>query len=265
MLKRRKKVTILIPARLNSKRLPGKLLIEIQGLPIIEHVRRRAELNKHKAEVYVVSNDEKILKTVIENGGKTIRTYKKHLNGTSRCSEAAKLIKSDFFLILQGDEILALPRHIDELISEALIKPDIKIINLISKLKNLSDLKNKNVVKCFLGKERQVIALFRKSPSTADPKLQMNLVFKVLGIFIFEASTLRNLSETKIQPLEKLELIEQLRIQEIGITLNTLQVDRSLESVNTESDLIKIKKDLIANREQRLILNEIIEIGMNSN
>ena len=93
----------------------------------------------------------------------------------------------------------------------------------------------------------------------------MNLVFKVLGIFIFEASTLRNLSETKIQPLEKLELIEQLRIQEIGITLNTLQVDRSLESVNTESDLIKIKKDLIANREQRLILNEIIEIGMNSN
>ena len=101
MLKRRKKVTILIPARLNSKRLPGKLLIEIQGLPIIEHVRRRAELNKHKAEVYVVSNDEKILKTVIENGGKTIRTYKKHLNGTSRCSEAAKLIKSDFFLILQ--------------------------------------------------------------------------------------------------------------------------------------------------------------------
>ena len=61
------------------------------------------------------------------------------------------------------------------------------------------------------------------------------------------------------------ELIEQLRIQEIGITLNTLQVDRSLESVNTESDLIKIKKDLIANREQRLILNEIIEIGMNSN
>ena len=76
---------------------------------------------------------------------------------------------------------------------------------------------------------------------------------------------MRNLSETKIQPLEKLELIEQLRIQEIGITLNTLQVDRSLESVNTESDLIKIKKDLIANREQRLILNEIIEIGMNSN
>lgn len=265
MIKRRKKVTILIPARLNSKRLPNKLLIEVQGLPIIEHVRRRAELNKHNAEVYVVSNDEKILNTVLEYGGKTIRTYKKHLNGTSRCSEAAKLIKSDFFLILQGDEIMVLPRYIDELISEALIKPHIKIINSISKLKNLSDLKNKNVVKCFLGQERQVIALFRKSPSTADPKLQMNLIFKVLGIFIFEANTLRNLSKTKIQPMEKLESIEQLRIQEIGITLNTLQFDRSLESVNTENDLVKIKKDLIANKEQRDILNKIRKVGMNSN
>lgn len=77
MLKKSHKVTILIPARLNSKRLPNKLLIEIEGLPIIEHVRRRAELNKHKAEVYVVSNDKKILNEVIKNGGKTFRTSKK--------------------------------------------------------------------------------------------------------------------------------------------------------------------------------------------
>jgi len=260
MLKKRKKVTILIPARLNSKRLPDKLLIDVHGLPIIEHVRRRAELNKYNSEVYVVSSDKKILKTVIKYGGKTIRTHKKHLNGTSRCSEAAKSIKSDFFLILQGDEILALPRHIDALIGEALTKPHIKIINLISRLNNLSDLRNKNIVKCFLGKERQIISLFRRSPSTAEPKLQMNLVFKVLGVFIFDANTLRNLSEIKIQPLEKLESIEQLRIQEIGLTLNTLEVDTPLESVNTENDLVKIKKDLIANPEQRLILNKIIKL-----
>lgn len=259
MLKKSNKVTILIPARLNSKRLPNKLLIDVNGIPIIEHVRRRAELNKHNAEVYVVSNDEKIINAVIDYGGKVVRTTKKHLNGTSRCSEAAKLIKSDFFLILQGDEILTLPRHIDQLINEALKRPHFKIINLIAKLKSPLDLKDKNVVKCFLGKDRQVVALFRKSPSVANSKIQMKIVFKVLGMFIFEANTLRNLSKTKTQPLEKMELIEQLRIQEIGIPLNTLQVDRSLESVNTKKDLIKVKKYLKTNLEQEIILSEILK------
>jgi 3-deoxy-manno-octulosonate cytidylyltransferase (CMP-KDO synthetase) len=206
-----------------------------------------------------VSNDKKILNAVTKYGGKTLRTSKKHLNGTSRCCEAAKLLKSDFFLILQGDEILALPRHIDQLINEALKKPHIKTINLISKLKTPLDLKDENIVKCFLGKDRQVVALFRKSPSVASPKMQMEIVFKVLGMFIFEANTLRNLSKTKTQPLEKLELIEQLRIQEIGIPLNTLQVDRSLESVNTAKDLIKVKKYLGTNQEQKIILSEILK------
>ena len=110
-------VTILIPARLNSQRLPNKLLLEINGLPIIEHVRRRAELNEFGADVYVVSNDKKILKTISGYGGKTLQTHRKHLNGTSRCSEAAEQLKSKFYLILQGDEILTLPRHINQLIN----------------------------------------------------------------------------------------------------------------------------------------------------
>ena len=62
MMQKINEVTILIPARLNSQRLPNKLLLEINGLPIIEHVRRRAELNQFGADVYVVSNDKKILK-----------------------------------------------------------------------------------------------------------------------------------------------------------------------------------------------------------
>ena len=198
----------------------------------------------------MVSSDEKILNTVSEYDGKTIRTYKKHFNGTSRCSEEVKIIKSDFFLILQGGEIFALPRRIDQLINEALKNLHVRNINSILKFNNLSDLKDKNLVKNLLRKERKVIALFRKLPSTAKPKIQLTLIFKVLRMFIFGVNTLRNLSKSKTLPLEKSELIEKLRIREIGITLNTLRVDRSSESVNTAKDLFKIKKDLRTNREQ---------------
>jgi len=111
-MERKVKITILIPGRLNSSRLPNKLLLEIEGLPLIEHVRRRAEMNKFGAEVYVVTGDKKIIETVQKYQGKYIKTTKKHLNGTSRCSEAMLHLNSDYYLILQGDEALVLPKHI---------------------------------------------------------------------------------------------------------------------------------------------------------
>jgi len=258
MMQKINEVTILIPARLNSQRLPNKLLLEINGLPIIEHVRRRAELNEFGADVYVVSNDKKILKTISGYGGKTLQTHRKHLNGTSRCSEAAEQLKSKFYLILQGDEILALPRHINQLINESINKPNSKVVNLISKLEKESELKDKNIVKCLIGMDKHVIALFRKSPLTSKSKTQMQLIYKVLGMFLFESNTLSQIARQPIQPLEKTELIEQLRLQEIGITINSLLVDISLESVNIPSDLSKVKKKLKNNKEQKQILAKIL-------
>jgi len=258
MMQKINEVTILIPARLNSQRLPNKLLLEINGIPIIEHVRRRAELNKFGAEVYVVSNDKKILKTISEYGGKTLQTHKKHINGTSRCSEAAEQLKSKFYLILQGDEILELPRHIDQLINESLNKPNSKIINLISRLEKKSDLNDKNIVKCLTGMNKHVIALFRKSPLTSNSQTQMQLIHKVLGMFLFESNTLFQISKQAIQPLEKTELIEQIRLQEIGITINSLLVDKSTESVNIASDLSKVKEKLKNDSEQKQILAKIL-------
>jgi len=251
-------VTILIPARLNSQRLPNKLLLEVNGLPIIEHVRRRAELNEFGADVYVVSNDKMILKTISRYGGKTLQTYRKHLNGTSRCSEAAEQLKSKFYLILQGDEILVLPRHINQLIRESINEPKLKVINLISRLEKESDLKDNNIVKCLIGMNKQVIALFRKSPLTSNNETQVELIYKVLGMFLFKSSTLAQVAEQTSQLLEKTELIEQLRLLEMGITINSLIVDKSLESVNTASDLSKVQKKLKNDKEQNQILSKIL-------
>ena len=77
-------------------------------------------------------------------------------------------------------------------------------------------------------------------------------------MFLFESNTLSQIAKQPIQPLEKTELIEQLRLQEIGITINSLLVDISLESVNIASDLSKVKKKLKNNKEQKQILAKIL-------
>jgi CMP-2-keto-3-deoxyoctulosonic acid synthetase len=86
----------------------------------------------------------------------------------------------------------------------------------------------------------------------------MQLIYKVLGMFLFESNTLSQIAKQPIQPLEKTELIEQLRLQEIGITISSLIVDVSLESVNIASDLSKVKKKLKTDKEQKQILAKIL-------
>ena len=251
-------VTILIPARLNSQRLPTKLLLEINGIPIIEHVRRRAELNEFGADVYVVSNDKKILKTISGYGGKTLQTHRKHLNGTSRCAEAAEQLKSKFYLILQGDEILALPRHINQLINESINKPNSKVINLISKLEKESELQDKNIVKCLLNARGCVIYIFRKSPLVSEKSTQLGLIKKICGIYAISSKSLKSTLESKHQPIENSESIEQLKILELDMQITAVQVDRNYPSVNTKTDARKVRSIIKKDPYQKNILNRIL-------
>ena len=116
-LSKKMPITAIIPAHLNSIRLPGKILIDIHGLPMIEHVRRRALMSELISNVYVATCDEQIKQTVEFFGGNVIMTSKKHKNGTSRVTEAINSLDIDKIMLLQGDEPLILPRHIDKIIS----------------------------------------------------------------------------------------------------------------------------------------------------
>ena len=80
----------LIPSRLNSKRLKKKPLLEIDGLPIIVHSFKRANLSKRLDEVLVCTDHKSIIDVVKKNGGKAVLTSKKHKNGTERIYEVAK-------------------------------------------------------------------------------------------------------------------------------------------------------------------------------
>ena len=106
----------LIPSRLNSTRLKEKPLLMIDGLPIIVHTFKRAQLSKKLDEVIVCCDDKKIIDVVENNGGKAILTSKKHKNGTERIYEVAKKLKAKLIVDIQGDEPLVEPRDIDKVI-----------------------------------------------------------------------------------------------------------------------------------------------------
>ena len=110
------KQLVVIPARLNSQRFPSKILFDLKGLPMIEHVRRRVLLAEQVEEVYIATCDEEI-KTVLGGyGAKVIMTSNQHKNGTTRVAEAVQNINCSEVILVQGDEPLISPLHIDKVI-----------------------------------------------------------------------------------------------------------------------------------------------------
>ena len=82
------KKIVVIPARLNSARFPNKILLDLKGLPMIEHVRRRVLLAKNVNEVYIATCDEKIKSVLEDFGANVIMTSDKHRNGTTRVARS---------------------------------------------------------------------------------------------------------------------------------------------------------------------------------
>ena len=100
------KIGIVIPARLESERLPRKVLKMSSGLPMIEHVWRRAQLTNPVIETVIATDSEEIKKVCENFGAKCYITSKNHPNGLSRISEISSRLNWDFYIVLQADEIL---------------------------------------------------------------------------------------------------------------------------------------------------------------
>jgi 3-deoxy-manno-octulosonate cytidylyltransferase (CMP-KDO synthetase) len=251
---------ILIPARISSTRLPKKLLIEIAGLPVIEHTRRRALLNKYQIPVFVVTGDREIAETVVSFGGDVIITEEKHDNGTDRCAEAASKINYKKIIILQGDEILIDPKNIDSVIESCKRLNKKFILNAISKLSKPEELTDISIVKCLLSENNNVISLFRNTPLTCEKKIQLKHVYKVSGLFAYYKSTLSKILMIPTGKIQEIELIEQFKLIENDIQIKTIKINDDGNSLNTPTDLKQIRKILDNNRYQRSILRRIISL-----
>ena len=170
--------TAIIPAHLNSVRLPRKILLNIHGIPMIEHVRRRALMSNSISNVYVATCDTEIKEAVEYFGGKVIMTSQNHVNGTSRVAEAVKDLNIDNVMLLQGDEPLIMPRHIDEI--NRIVRSDNQVDawNATGYLDSIDELTKSSFVKCEINDKNEILNCFRKSPYKKNLKNRDNLLRK---------------------------------------------------------------------------------------
>ena len=256
MSQKSKDIAIVIPARLNSRRLKNKVLMKFNGLEMIEHVRRRAELNVNKIPVYVVSNELEILNLVRKSGGNTVQTYGKHLNGFSRCIEAHNYLKYQRYILLQGDEILLDPNSLN--IMEKTIKPSSqKIYNAVTKLSSYREITNKNIVKCMISNKKNIQLMFRKSPLIAGNNVQVTQIKKVCGLFGFTEKTLNLIGTYSPSNRAKHESIEQLSFLDDDIQIEAVELVKNYPSVNDSKDVKICKKLLLSDKFQNNIWKKI--------
>ena len=249
-------IAILIPARLDSKRLKNKVILKINGLEMIEHVRRRALLNSYGVPVYVVSGDKKILNLVQNYGGLTIKTRKNHPNGFSRVMEAEKKLPFQRFILLQGDEILVDPKDLD-LFIESIKTNSNAVYNAVSNIENYSEILNPNVVKCIISKRNRILLMFRKTPSVSSKNQQVKQLHKVCGLMGFTKKTIEKIGAYKVSLNSTLESIEQLTFLDIDIELKSIKITKNYPSINEKKDIEKCQKFIKNNVRQKFIWNKI--------
>lgn len=241
-----------------SVRFPRKILFPFHGLPMIEHVRRRALLSKAFDDVYVATCDEEIASVIRSNGGKVIMTANTHTNGTSRVAEAVKGIECTHIVLLQGDEPLLLPGHVHSLVDAIRQQPDSESWNATGPIEDPEELDRHSFVKCAVTENSNIMYCFRRSPAYSDFEKQQTFIRKILGLIAFRKDFLLKLTAMPASRIEKNEFIEQMRVIENGHKMISVEVFPSLPSVNEpqEADIVLeyIKKDGV----QESLLNQVM-------
>jgi 3-deoxy-manno-octulosonate cytidylyltransferase (CMP-KDO synthetase) len=252
------KIVAVIPAHLASVRFPRKILFLFHGLAMIEHVRRRALLAKHIDGVYVATCDDEIADTVAAAGGKVIRTASTHSNGTSRVAEAVAGMDCTHVILLQGDEPLLLPRHVERLTTAISSAPEVAAWNATGPITAPEELDRHSFVKCAIARDGRIMYCFRRSPSTAEFGQQRTYIRKILGIIAFRKDFLLKLAGMPQTTVERIEFIEQMRIIESGTAMMSVNIEESLPSVNEPHEAEAVLDCIGKNTEQRELLERIL-------
>jgi 3-deoxy-manno-octulosonate cytidylyltransferase (CMP-KDO synthetase) len=237
------KTLIIIPSRLSATRLPGKPLLEINGLSIISHVFKKAE-KANIGEVYVATEDQKIIDDVKKNGGQAILTSKEHKTGTDRIYEVVKKLgRKDIDLVmnLQGDEPMINITDVVNL-NRQMIENKSKLGTLASDILDKKIHKNENIVKVITKKNLSEF----KFPEAISFKRKIteekHNIYHHLGIYCYDVETLKNFVSFKQSQNEIKNKLEQLRALDNNIKIQVAYAKSSSISVDTHEDYVAIKK-----------------------
>jgi len=228
----------IIPARLESSRLPRKVLADICGLPMIVHVFRRCQQARELDEVYVATDNTEIAQTVKDAGGQVLMTRPEHETGTDRIAEACGDIDCDVVVNIQGDEALVSPEHIDIAVRTLKSYPNVPIVMPVTpfhKKNSISDIK-------VVTDEKGRVLYFSRADIPSDARTPNPAMLKAVHLMPIRKSFLLEYCSWPKGRLERIEFNEYLRILEKGYTIQSARIEGAEISVDTPEDLAYVRE-----------------------
>jgi 3-deoxy-manno-octulosonate cytidylyltransferase (CMP-KDO synthetase) len=233
-----------IPARLQSTRLPRKVLREIAGRPLILRTYDAAKRSTHLTDVLIATDAEEVARVCEAHGVPAVLTSADHPSGTDRVWEVAQTRAADVYVNIQGDEPLITPRHIERLVTPFLTDAATQVTTLCIRATD-AELPNPAVNKVVIGVDGYAL-YFSKYPIPYDRDGRGVVRYKHIGLYGFRRPALEAFHALPPSPLELTERLEQLRFLEHGIRIRVVETDEPTIGVDTEDDVRAVEAWLAA-------------------
>lgn len=250
------KFRVIIPARYESTRLPGKVLLDIAGKPMIQHVWERAQESGAQS-VVIATDSEQIAESVERFGAKVCMTAATHRSGTERISEVIDNLSyedEDIIVNLQGDEPLIPPELIRQVADNLHLYSDASMTTLCEPITIVDDLFDSNIVKVIVDKENYALYFSRapiawdkrQFPDKASASFSLDSIelnhYRHIGIYAYRAEFNKRYVAWPASPIEQMESLEQLRALWHGKKIHVaIACKSSYIGIDTEEDLLRVR------------------------
>lgn len=231
------KIVAAIPARYQSTRLPGKLMADLGGIPVIRRTLQNVQNMQLFDDVIVVTDSDEI-ESVVRDISPVLRSQEDHACGTDRIAEFAAQFDADIIFNVQGDEPFLGKTDIERMMQKFKTDSqlDIDVMSLRHPVTERMERNNPNYVKVVSDLEDYALYFsrsnipFRRNDSATD-------TYRHIGIYAFRKAALVRFAHQALTPLESMEMIEALRILEVGMKIKLLDAHQVTIGIDTKEDL----------------------------
>jgi 3-deoxy-manno-octulosonate cytidylyltransferase (CMP-KDO synthetase) len=239
-------VSVVIPARLQSSRLPEKVLLDLGGKTILQRVWEQANKMTTAGSVVIAADSERIRTTAEAWGAKVLMTNPDCQSGTERIASIIKELSGKFILNIQGDEPFVDPKLLDNLV-ECWQQTNCDIVTPVVQIHSAKELHNPNFVKAVLARDGRAIYFSRSSipyyrDENPDHWHDKHNYWGHIGVYGYKREVLENYNNIPHSPLESIEKLEQLRFIDAGYTIQTVVSTKRSIGIDTQEDLIEARK-----------------------
>ena len=238
------KVLVVIPARLGSTRLNEKPLIDLCGKPLVQRVYEGASESKLANKVIVATDSEKIERKCQEFGADVMLTPSSIQTGSDRVAYVAEKLQEEYDIVVnvQGDEPFCTGEMVDDLIQSLINDSSCVMSTLKVKFQNQDDILNPNLVKVTEDNNNCAIYFSRSVIPHNRDNVESFQYFRHLGYYAYKTDFLIKYSTMEQTSLEKIEMLEQLRVLENGFKIKVVETENDTIEINTPEDIEVFEK-----------------------